>query len=242
KLDFIKRDNFHSGAGYGGIDTDRLVTTMEVYNEELAINSTAIFTFELFIMGRIKSFEAIYYHKTIRSAQLLLLRGIEEAFKEFGFMEKFDVDSYLALDDYTTWVEVSRSKEGSHFLERLAKRDLLKSAFEKKFIMKSKKDEMMKILSEAKSEIAKLTDMNEDMIYLDLSILPSVPYHNSYIKDPFEIPVFDSKTGKVSKFSEISPWIETLKGYLNILRVYTDKDKRDRVSLACQKVFNRLSI
>ena len=35
KLDFIKRDNFHSGAGYGNIDIERLVTTMEIWNDEL---------------------------------------------------------------------------------------------------------------------------------------------------------------------------------------------------------------
>jgi len=60
KLDFIKRDNFHSGAGYGNIDIDRLVNTMEVYEEDLAINMTALHTFELFLLARVKSFEAIY--------------------------------------------------------------------------------------------------------------------------------------------------------------------------------------
>jgi len=242
KLDFIKRDNFHSGAGYGGIDIDRLVTTMEIHNEELAINSTAIFTFELFVISRIKSFEAIYYHKTIRSAQLLLLKGLDETFKEFGYMNKFKVDEYLKLDDYTAWVEMNRSKEGSRYLERLKKRDLLKSAYEKKFLIKNKKEDVMKILFEAKKEIAKISDLNEENIYLDLSTLPSVPYHNSYIKDPFEIPVYDNKNKKIRKFSEISPWIEVLKGFLNILRVYTEKEYRERVGEACDKVFRRLDL
>jgi HD superfamily phosphohydrolase len=239
KLDFIKRDNYHSGAGYGGIDVDRLVNTMEVFNDELAVNSTALLTFELFIMARIKSFEAIYYHKTIRAAQLLLLKGIEKTFEEFGFMNSFNAEEYLSLDDYRLWVEISRSKEGKKYLEKLETRDLLKNVYERKFLIKYKREELMKMLEEIKHEIAKISEVNSESIFVDLSTLPSVPYHNAYISDPFEIPIFDNKKNKIEKFSSYSPWISSLKGYLNILRIYTYKELRDRVSNVCQRILEK---
>lgn len=242
KLDFIKRDNFHSGAGYGAIDTDRLVNTMEIYDDSLAINITALLTFELFIMARIKSFEAIYFHRTIRAAQLLLLKAIEEMIEEFGFMQKFDLKEYLDMDDYKIWFRISSSKRAKSYLERLEKRDLLKMAFEKKFIMKIKKEDLPKRIEELRSEISKASSIDPEKIYIDLSILPSVPYHNAYIEDPFEFPVYDPKSRKIEKFSDHSPWVETLKGYINILRVYTENQYREIVSNACNKLISEVII
>jgi len=129
KLDFIKRDNFHSGAGYGNIDIERLVTTMEIHNDELAINMTALYTFELFILSRIKSFEAIYFHKTLRAAQILLLKALRITIDELGLLNNFNVYEYLNLDDYRLWYLISSSKDGGKILSRLESRDLIKVCF-----------------------------------------------------------------------------------------------------------------
>ncbi len=236
KLDFIKRDNYHSGAGYGGIDIDRLVNTMEVYEDELAINVTALLTFELFIMARIKSFEAIYFHRTIRAAQLLLLKAIEEFFEEFNSKNSLNISDFLMMDDYKLWVEISRGEKSRVYLEKLEKRDLLKSVFEKKVIIKKKKEDLFKHLEEIQNDIAKAANFEADKVFVDLSMLPSVPYHNSYSGDPFEFPIFDSKTGRIGKFSEYAPWVNALKGYINIIRVYTEKENREVVEKACKKI------
>jgi len=243
KLDFIKRDNFHSGAGYGNIDIERLVTTMEIHNDELAINMTALYTFELFILSRIKSFEAIYFHKTLRAAQILLLKALRITIDELGLLNNFNVYEYLNLDDYRLWYLISSSKDGGKILSRLESRDLIKCALEVKIIGKIDSKDFSKMIEEIKYEISKKANIDETLIYFDLSSLPSVPYHNAYEHDPYEIPVIkDDMIKKVYKLSDVSSWINNLKTLINIFRIYTEKEYKEKVYEASKNVLKNYSL
>ncbi len=239
KLDFIKRDNFHSGAGYGNIDIDRLVNTMEVYEENLAINMTALHTFELFLLARVKSFEAVYFHKTLRIAQLMLLKAIEKYIEKNGFPSKLEIDEYLNLDDLRLWIKLAEDSSSKDIMKRIERRDLMKEAFEKRFLSKESLSNLMKELDEIKESIISKANINEDELFIDLSILPSVPYHGAYAYDPFEIPIVKVEADEKIKYSltELSPWIESIKGYLNIIRVYTEGKYRTRIEDICKKIF-----
>jgi hypothetical protein len=53
--------------------------------------------------------------------------------------------------------------------------------------------------------------------------------------EPMEIPVFHKKRDgkkKQQRLSEISRIYEVLRGFINILRVYTDEENREKVSNA----------
>jgi len=241
KLDFIKRDNFHSGAGYGNIDIDRLVTTMDTYEEELAINITSLLTFELFIIARIKSFEAIYFHKTLRAAQLLLIKAIENAIEEFGLLNSFNINDYINLDDYSLWVLAKNSKYGKKFIQKIERRELPKLVYEKKVIIKGNYNELLKKIEEIKEHLILKSKLSEEEIFFDLSVLPSVPYHNAYLTDPLEIPVVKMENGKKAyKLTEISSWLKELKGYINIFRIYTEKKYKDYLSEICKQEVENL--
>jgi HD superfamily phosphohydrolase len=239
KLDFIKRDNFHSGAGYGNIDIDRLVNTMEVYEEDLAINMTALHTFELFLLARVKSFEAIYFHKTLRIAQLMLLKAIEKYIEKNGFPSKLKLDEYLKFDDFRLWIKLAEDNSSKDIMERIERRDLIKEVFEKRFLSKESLGNIVKELDKIKESIIAKANINEDELFIDLSILPSVPYHGAYEYDPFEIPIVKVEEDKKIKYSltELSPWVESIKGYLNILRVYTERKHRTKIEDICKKIF-----
>jgi HD superfamily phosphohydrolase len=239
KLDFIKRDNFHSGAGYGNIDIDRLVNTMEVYEEDLAINMTALHTFELFLLARVKSFEAIYFHKTLRIAQLMLLKAIEKYIEKNGLPSKLALDEYLKFDDFRLWIKLAEDSSSKDIMERIERRDLIKEAFEKRFLSKESLSNIIKELDKIKESIIAKANINEDELFIDLSILPSVPYHGAYVYDPFEIPIVKVEEDQKIKYSltELSPWVESIKGYLNIVRVYTERKHRTKIEDICKKIF-----
>jgi hypothetical protein len=58
-----------------------------------------------------------------------------------------------------------------------------------------------------------------------------------------EIPVFSkTQAGEraLYRLSEISKIFETLKGFINILRVYTNKENRERVEKATDKVLGKI--
>jgi hypothetical protein len=58
-----------------------------------------------------------------------------------------------------------------------------------------------------------------------------------------EIPVFSrSQTGTktLQRLSEISKIFETLKGFMNILRVYTDEAEREKIEKATAKILGKI--
>ena len=134
KLDFIRRDNYHTGAGYGNVDVERIIYTLEVFDNKLAVNATSLSTLETFILARVKSFEAIYYHKTIRAAQLMILKAIDLALKETGLSFNSPED-YLELDDYSLWCMISRNEKSKEVLKKIRRRELIKLAYERKYII-----------------------------------------------------------------------------------------------------------
>ena len=72
--------------------------------------------------------------------------------------------------------------------------------------------------------------------------VPSVPYEHSVLTETMEIPVF-YKTAEGKKvpqrLSEISKIFDTLRGFMNILRVYTTAEQRERVGAAATKILGR---
>src|SRR3989441_11796606 len=51
KMDFIVRDSFHTGAGYGSVDVHRLLHTMDVINGKLSVYSRGLTTLESFLFA-----------------------------------------------------------------------------------------------------------------------------------------------------------------------------------------------
>jgi len=85
------------------------------------------------------------------------------------------------------------------------------------------------------SEIAREAGLDADKVIIDVPTVPSVPYHHAVLMESMEIPVFArSQTGEktLQRLSEISKIFETLKGFINILRVYTDEANREKVEKA----------
>ncbi len=59
KLDFVVRDTYHTGAEYGYIDVFRLIHTLDVLGEDLAVDLGALSALESFLIARMESFKSI---------------------------------------------------------------------------------------------------------------------------------------------------------------------------------------
>ena len=96
---------------------------------------------------------------------------------------------------------------------------------------------------QVQSEIAKEAGVMTEDVIIDVPTVPSVPYHHAVLMESMEIPVFSrSQTGEktLQRLSEISKIFETLKGFINILRVYTDEANRERVERATVKILGKI--
>jgi hypothetical protein len=89
------------------------------------------------------------------------------------------------------------------------------------------------------TDIAKRAGVEAEAVIIDVPTVPSVPYHHSVLMEPMEIPVFHkTREGDrvLQRLSEISRIFEVLKGFINILRVYTDEENREKVSSVALKI------
>jgi hypothetical protein len=92
-------------------------------------------------------------------------------------------------------------------------------------------------------DIAKKARVEAEAVIIDVPTVPSVPYHHTVLLEPMEIPVFykTQSGGKVpQRLSEISKIFETLTGFINILRVYTDEKNREKVCQASSKILGEI--
>lgn len=238
KMDFLLRDSYHTGAGYGTIDVFRLIYTMDVLDGNLAVDDTALSTLETFLLARLESFRAIYFHRTTRAAQIMVLKALENAREELSLFSSDLLESYLSLDDSSLW-EMLKHSMSKDVIRDLDNRRLLKCAYEKTFFVKDQlvtnifNNESVRIQIE--EEIAGKADIPPEDVTIDVPSLPSVPYHYAVDIEPMSIPIFHkAKTGEKipQKLVELSRIVDSLRVYLNIIRIYTKEECRERVKKA----------
>jgi HD superfamily phosphohydrolase len=247
KLDFVVRDTYHTGAEYGFVDVFRLIHTFDVLDGNLAVDIGALSTLESFIIARIESFKSIYFHRVGRAAQIMLATALEKADEELGLSAFKTPEEYLAMDDYTVWAMLKNCKKSSPIIKDLERRKMLKCAYEQTFYVKDKTVSNIfsaeEFRNQIRNKIAKDAKIDPEAIIIDVPTVPSVPYHHSMFMEPMEIPVF-SKTHdgrkEVKRLSEISGIFEVLKGFINILRVYTDEKNREKVAEAASKILGEI--
>jgi HD superfamily phosphohydrolase len=247
KQDFIVRDTYHTGAEYGFIDVFRLIHALDVLGENLAVEVGALSALESFIIARIESFKSIYFHRVGRAAQIMLAIAMEKANEELGLTAFKTPEEYLAMDDYTVWAAAKKCEKSKRIIEDLERRRMLKCVYERTFY---DKDTMISNIfsrdayrNQVQEEIAREAGVPEEAVIIDVPTVPSVPYHHSAITENMEIPVFSrTSTGAKTMYrmSEISKIFETLKGFINIMRVYTDSTNRERVEKSTAKVLGKI--
>ena len=79
RLDYLRRDSFFTGVSEGIVGSDRIIKMLHVVNDELAVESKGIYSIEKFIVARRIMYWQVYLHKTVLSAEHLLIRILKRA-------------------------------------------------------------------------------------------------------------------------------------------------------------------
>lgn len=79
RMDYLKRDSFFTGVHEGIIGTDRLIKMLNVRNDELVIEAKGIYSVEKFLIARRLMYWQVYLHKTVISAEYLLIKILQRA-------------------------------------------------------------------------------------------------------------------------------------------------------------------
>ena len=254
KMDYLIRDSFYCGVNYGLVDIHRLINSMEISQDyEIHFDLAARGALESFIVARYEMFLNVYYHKTVRSVEVMLIKLITAADRVLNLTGFKTPEEFLALDDMSLVSRIRRldpsesddAREASTIMDMLDSRVLYKSAFEK--VLHTEDRFVSKILTKRKvreslqEEIATAAKVPADEVIVDVPTLPSVPY-NPHQLDPMEIAIFEVIEGKrvPRKLSEFSKFAEMMKVYLDVIRVYTFDHHRAKVGRAAREIFQEV--
>jgi len=130
RLDYLMRDSFFTGVSEGVISTDRIIKMLNVYNDELVVDVKGVYSIENFIVARRLMYWQVYLHKTVLSAEHLLIHILKRAkylcergklifappalqlfLKNRFTIADFDknpqlLDSFAEMDDYDVFMSV----------------------------------------------------------------------------------------------------------------------------------------
>jgi len=79
RLDYLKRDSFFTGVTEGVIGSDRIIKMLNVKDDNLVVDIKGIYSIEKFLIARRLMYWQVYLHKTVVSAENLLIMMLKRA-------------------------------------------------------------------------------------------------------------------------------------------------------------------
>lgn len=241
QMDYLVRDSYHCGTNTSSVLKQRLMTLADITpSNDLGFNVKGIATLESFLLERLNAFRTIYFHKTSRAIQLMIGRAINLFSEETDSFNFKTPEDYLKWDDIELYYQLVHNEKSSNIMKRIRCRDLIKCAYEKPSEI-IKADEKPKTGNPEKitREIAEKAKISPEDVYIDFPMMTNVPYQHSASLKQNEIPIFsfDENGNKIrQKIEESSLFFEQIRGYYNLVRVYTEKKYKQTVNKAAIKV------
>jgi uncharacterized protein len=253
-MDYLPRDSYFSGTEYGKIDYHRIINSLEVTsNNNLGIDKSSLYSYESMLISRYQMFKAVYFHKTVRSGEVMLLNSMKLQNESQHLTTFSSLNDFFILHDEMVLEKLSSSSSNNNnnnnnieFSKKLAKdyqnRNLLKCIYE--FFLLSNQRNKGKLNDTANNtdknavneieffddQIRRLTQIVDEYqqsgyhIFLDISRAPSIPLAPK--KDEVTSIIIMDKQSEFEKSFDKIPLINAITGYLDMIRVYTTKEKR----------------
>jgi uncharacterized protein len=235
-MDYLPRDGLFTGVEYAKLDYYRLVSSLEVSNNRLAINRSALNSLESMLISRYEMFKAVYFHKTVRAAEVMLLRSMISADEALG-LTNTSLANYLSLTDEATLERLCVLSGRYAFSGKMARdyrdRRLLKSVYEKFLHKRDRQRIDRKVLDELALNIADVSGVDSDYVFVDASRAPSMPLTPSK-EEMYSVLIVDKDRVYEMPVSEI-PLVESISGFFDMLRIYTTSENREKVEQALKK-------
>ncbi len=252
-MDYLIRDSHFAGVEYGKIDVHRLINSIDVFDKTLAMNIDALYALEAFVIARYEMFKAVYFHRTVRAAEIMIVRAMDYANDQLELTSFQKPKDYLRLDDANVLfrllslkpLRTKRIRISRELAELYSNRKLLKCVHTT--IIHHRNDFYINLMSRDEirtqiiEKIGEKSGVDPNYILIDVPTVSSVPYY-PLLGKPSEIPVFQNLpdgSKERRKLSEYSPIIDALIGYMDIIRIYTTPKFRNKVRKGAAEIFGK---
>ncbi|MEM6522764.1 MAG: HD domain-containing protein [Bacteroidota bacterium] len=176
RLDYLKRDSFFTGVSEGAIGLERIISMLNVVDDQIVVEEKGLYSIENFLNARRLMYWQVYLHKTSVSAEKMLINTILRAKelrttgKELTSTPQLDLflnrtvdlesfqtqpgllKAFSALDDYDIWGGIKYWQKSddlilSELSEALLSRRLFKVQLSNKPLEKQKIESIRKSVS-----------------------------------------------------------------------------------------------
>lgn len=163
QIDYLMRDAYYTGVAYGVIDSERIIQTMKIFNDGIVFERKGVSALESMLVARALMYSSVYLHKTVRIAELMLIRAVEKA-------EPFDFSQFT---DYELIEKLKGMGKYQHdIVMRLKYRKLFKKAFAKNLgeLKEEEKEIVAKLddVTQIENEIAEKSGLEEGYVIIDV--------------------------------------------------------------------------
>jgi uncharacterized protein len=79
RMDYLARDSFFSGVVEGQVGSERILKMLDVVNDQLVVEEKGMYSVEKFIVARRFMYWQVYLHKTVLSAEFMLVNALRRA-------------------------------------------------------------------------------------------------------------------------------------------------------------------
>ncbi|MFV0288192.1 MAG: HD domain-containing protein [Mycoplasmatales bacterium] len=217
RMDYLLRDSYYTGAVYGTIDIQRIISLMKYKENKIVFDSKALYTLEDFILSRYHMFNQVYLNKKSLIYERLLQKILERVFTlyEQSFEFKTDTGIFFDLIEKPILVENYIKINDYNFMAAIDN-------------LYYEEDEQLKCIVGVLKKRVNFYEEFENNIKLQANeLILTTDNINKKVYSALE-PIFIlDETGKVKKIEEVSQIFEFSKTTLTI----SVKEKKYKVSL-----------
>lgn len=227
KMDYLLRDSLYCGVTYGQYDLDRFVSTLTAYKSDqqiqLAIERGGIQALEEFVLARYFMFIQVYFHKTRRYLDKVLVTSLKSVLPDGKYPE--EVENYLKWDDVRVLNAVANSTDSA--TDAFKHRQIMTCVYESKAHAEKADTSTARLIFKVIQE-----QYGDKVVYdsVDKAAHKLTPALLAPTDDSGKgIMIFDEKTGEVQNIMEESIILESIVRQISIKRIYADKSIAEEV-------------
>jgi uncharacterized protein len=232
RLDYLLRDSLMTGAKYGNYDLEWIIHALEIdeAHDRIYVAANGLYAVEEYLQARYYMFRQVYFHRTLRSAEVILkciLRRAVELARggRLGFLladsvmervltgAELTVRDYLRFDDHDIIFHIKQwASDGDRILSDLARRFLQRRLFKARDLEATE--------PERSRTVARLRDLVtaagfDPDYYLIEDRAADIPYY-SYYRPEGKGRLYIERGGstrEICDIAEVSAVVRGMRGY-----------------------------
>ena len=229
RFDYLLRDSLMTGAKYGNYDLEWILHALEIDQStgQLFVGANGLYAVEEYLQARFYMFRQVYFHRTLRAAEAVLINILRRAIVLFGMgqlgfvvagsaMERLlegarlTTKEYLGFDDHDVMFHIKQwTREGDSILSDLARRFMERRLF-KTIDLPEDEAERAELATAARAELERLGFDTE--FYLVEDRAGDIPYYN-YYRPEGKSKLYIEQRGRLVDIADVSEVVRSLRGY-----------------------------